>query len=49
VREYLSSALRNKPISALATPEVKSVLEGIAAHAQNLATKARQYIGGIVT
>jgi len=49
VREYLSPALRNKPISTLATPEVKPVLEGIAAHAPNLATKARQYVGGIVT
>jgi hypothetical protein len=49
VREYLNPALRNKPISTLATPEVKPVLEGIAAHAPNLATKARQYVGGIVT
>ncbi|CAB3657455.1 Prophage integrase IntA [Paraburkholderia rhynchosiae] len=49
VREYLSPALGNKPISTLATPEVKPVLETIAAHAPNLATKARQYVGGIVT
>ncbi|MBB5413731.1 MULTISPECIES: tyrosine-type recombinase/integrase [unclassified Paraburkholderia] len=49
VREYLSPALGNKPISTLATPEVKPVLEAIAAHAPNLATKARQYVGGIVT
>jgi integrase len=49
VREYLGPALRNKPISTLATPEVKPVLEAIAAHAPNLATKARQYVGGIVT
>jgi integrase len=49
VREYLSPALGNKPISALATPEVKPVLEAIAAHAPNLATKARQYVGGVVT
>ena len=49
VREYLTPALRNKPISTLATPEVKPVLEAIASHAPNLATKARQYVGGIVT
>ncbi|MGF6920690.1 tyrosine-type recombinase/integrase [Paraburkholderia sp. 40] len=49
VREYLSPALGNKPIATLATPEVKPVLEAIAAHAPNLATKARQYVGGIVT
>jgi integrase len=49
VREYLTPALRNKPISTLATPEVKPVLEAIATHAPNLATKARQYVGGIVT
>ncbi|MGF6368305.1 integrase [Paraburkholderia sp. RAU6.4a] len=49
VREYLSPALGNKPISTLATSEVKPVLEAIAAHAPNLATKARQYVGGIVT
>lgn len=39
VREYLTPALRNKPISTLATPEVKPVLEAIASHAPNLATK----------
>ncbi|MFM0696597.1 site-specific integrase [Paraburkholderia graminis] len=49
VREYLTSALRNKPISTLATSEVKPVLGAIASHAPNLATKARQYVGGIVT
>jgi hypothetical protein len=49
VREYLTPALRDKPISTLATPEVKPVLEAIASHAPNLATKARQYVGGIVT
>ncbi|RKE36391.1 integrase [Paraburkholderia sp. BL23I1N1] len=49
VREYLTPALRNKPISTLATPEVKPVLEAIATHAPNLATKARQFLGGIVT
>ncbi|WP_027211431.1 tyrosine-type recombinase/integrase [Burkholderia sp. WSM2232] len=49
VREYLSPALRDKPISTLATPEVKPALERIAVHAPNLATKARQYVGGIVT
>ena len=49
VREYLTPALRNKPISTLATPEVKPVLEAIASHAPNLATKARQFPGGIVT
>jgi hypothetical protein len=49
VREYLTPALRNKPVSTLTTPEVKPVLEAIASHAPNLATKARQYIGGIVT
>ncbi|KXU91125.1 integrase [Paraburkholderia monticola] len=49
VREYLTPALRNKPISTLATPEVKPVLEAIASHAPNLATKARQFLGGIVT
>lgn len=49
VRQYLVPPLRNKPISTLATSEVKPVLEGIAAHAPNLATKARQYVGGIVT
>jgi integrase len=48
VREYLTPSLRNKPISTLATPEVKPVLEAIASHAPNLATKARQYVGGIV-
>ncbi|CAE6783780.1 phage integrase central domain-containing protein [Paraburkholderia haematera] len=49
VREYLTPALRKKPISTLATPEVKPVLEAIASHAPNLATKVRQYVGGIVT
>jgi hypothetical protein len=49
VREYLTPALCNKPISTLATPEVKPVLEAIASHAPNLATQARQFIGGIVT
>jgi len=49
VREYLTYALRNKPISTLATSEVKPVFEAIASHAPNLATKARQYVGGIVT
>lgn len=49
VREYLTPALRNKPISTLATPEVKPILEALASHAPNLATKARQYVGGIVT
>ncbi|SIT38077.1 Phage integrase family protein (fragment) [Paraburkholderia ribeironis] len=49
VREYLTPALRNLAISALATPEVKPVLEAIAAHAPTLATKARQYVSGIVT
>ncbi|MGF6777676.1 integrase arm-type DNA-binding domain-containing protein [Paraburkholderia sp. GAS334] len=36
VREYLTPALRNKPISTLATPEVKPVLEAIASHAPRL-------------
>ena len=49
VREYLTPALRNKPISTLATSEVKPVLEAIASHAPKLAIKARQYVGGIVT
>ncbi len=49
VHEYLTPALRNKPMSTLATPEVKPVLEAIASHAPNLATKARQHVGGIVT
>lgn len=49
VHDYLIPALGNKPISTLATPEVKPVLEAIASHAPNLATKARQYVGGIVT
>ncbi|WP_240162891.1 site-specific integrase [Paraburkholderia sp. Cy-641] len=49
VRQYLIPPLRSKPISTLATSEVKPVLEAIAAHAPNLATKARQYVGGIVT
>ncbi|MGF6967341.1 integrase [Paraburkholderia sp. WC7.3g] len=49
VRQYLIPPLRDKPISTLATSEVKPVLEAIAAHAPNLATKARQYVGGIVT
>ncbi|KWF32672.1 integrase [Burkholderia diffusa] len=49
VRQYLIPSLRNKPISTLATSEVKPVLEAIAEHAPNLATKARQYVGGIVT
>ncbi|WP_235993807.1 hypothetical protein [Paraburkholderia solitsugae] len=30
VREYLTPALRNKPISTLTTPEVKPILEAIA-------------------
>ncbi|WP_240975814.1 tyrosine-type recombinase/integrase [Paraburkholderia aromaticivorans] len=49
VREYLNLALRYKPISTLATPEVKPVLEAIASHAPNRATKARQFFAGIVT
>ncbi|WP_256583888.1 tyrosine-type recombinase/integrase [Burkholderia singularis] len=49
VREYLSPPLRNKPVATLATPDIKPVLENIASHAPNLAAKARQYIGGIVT
>ena len=35
VRQYLVPPLRNKPISMLATSEVKPALEGIAAHAPN--------------
>ncbi|RZF30445.1 DUF4102 domain-containing protein [Paraburkholderia sp. UYCP14C] len=49
VREYLIPALQSKPISTLTTPEVKPIIEAIASHAPNLATKARQYVGGIVT
>ncbi|WP_407675296.1 phage integrase central domain-containing protein [Paraburkholderia sprentiae] len=49
VGQYFLRPLRDKPVSTLATSEVKPVLEGIAIHAPNLATKARQYVGGIVT
>ncbi|WP_232441085.1 tyrosine-type recombinase/integrase [Burkholderia ubonensis] len=49
IREYLSPPLRNKPVATLATPDIKPVLETIASHAPNLAAKARQYVGGIVT
>jgi len=49
VREYLTPALRNKPISTLSTAQVKPAIEIIAARAPNLASKARQYIGGIIT
>ena len=49
LREYLTPALRNKSISTLSTAQVKPVLETIAAKAPNLASKARQYVGGIVS
>ncbi len=48
IREYLTPALKDKPISTLSTAQVKPVLETIAARAPNLATKARQYVGGII-
>jgi hypothetical protein len=49
LREYLTPALRNKSISTLSTAQVKPVLDTIAAKAPNLASKARQYVGGIVS
>jgi integrase len=49
LRVYLTPALRNKSISTLSTAQVKPILETIAAKAPNLASKARQYVGGIVS
>ncbi len=49
LREYLTPTLRNKSISTLSTAQVKPILETIAAKAPDLASKARQYVGGIVS
>jgi len=45
----LVPALRRHGIDTLSTKDVTSVLDKIAARAPNLAVKARQYLGGMVT
>lgn len=46
--KYLTPALRHRSIGTLATKDVTKVLESIAQDAPNLASKARQYLSGIV-
>jgi integrase len=48
VEEYLIPCLKDTPISTLATKDVKPVLLEIFDKAPELATKARQYLNGIV-
>lgn len=49
VNEYLVPALKDRSIATLVTADVKPVLQSIATVAPTLASKARQYVGGIVT
>lgn len=49
VESYLIPALRRHTMDTLATKDVTPVLDSIASRTPNLAVKARQYLGGIVT
>lgn len=46
---YLIPALRAHRIESLSTKDAAKVIMAIGEHAPNLAAKARQYLGGIVT
>lgn len=48
VDTYLNPALRKRSITTLSTHEAAKVIEGIDVHSPSLASKARQYLGGIV-
>ena len=48
IETYLTPELKKKNVATLTTKEVKPVLQKIASHAPNLATKARQYVNGII-
>jgi integrase len=49
LESYLVPALKKKSVATLTTKDVKPALQKIAPHAPNLATKARQYVNGIIT